>query len=45
VVQQYLSLLIQDAEIHFVGVQVDSAVVLVLFGVQSPEKAFVQRVC
>lgn len=34
-VQFDLSCLIQDAEIHFVGVQVDPAIKLVLFGVES----------
>ena len=37
--------LIEDAQIHFVGVQIDSAVVLVLFGVQSHEKASLAEGC
>jgi hypothetical protein len=38
-VQDSLSILVEDAEIHFVGVQVDSAVKLMLSGVKSHEKA------
>jgi len=34
-VQSDFSCLIQDAEIHFVGMQVDSAIKFVLFGVES----------
>jgi hypothetical protein len=34
-VQDDLSFLIKDAEIHFVGVQVDTAIIFVLFGVKS----------
>jgi hypothetical protein len=38
-VEQNFSFLAEDAQVHFVGVQVDSAVMLVLFGVKSHEKA------
>ena len=38
-VHQDLAFLIEDAAIHFVGVEVDSTGVLVLLGVQSQEKA------
>jgi hypothetical protein len=38
-VEQCLSLLVENTQVHFVGVQVDSTVMLVLFGVQSHEKA------
>jgi hypothetical protein len=37
--QDGVTLLIEDAQIHFVGVKVDSAVKFVLFGVKSHEKA------
>jgi hypothetical protein len=36
-VQQDLSVLMQDAEVHGAGMQVDAAVKLVLFRVESPE--------
>ena len=42
--KQDLSFLVEDAQVHFVGVQIDSAVMLVLFGVQSHEKASLLRV-
>jgi hypothetical protein len=38
-VQDDLSFLIKDAEIHFVGVQVDATIIVVLFAVKSHEKA------
>ena len=38
-VQDSLSLLVENAQIHFVGMQIDSAVKIVLFGVKSHEKA------
>jgi hypothetical protein len=31
--------LVEDAQVYFVGAQIDSAVLLVLFGVQSHEQA------
>jgi len=37
--QQCLSLLIENTQVHFVGVQVDSTVMFVLFGVKSHKKA------
>ena len=36
--QDNFSCLVEDAKIHFVGVKVDSTVILVLFGVKSHEK-------
>ncbi len=38
-VQDNLTSVIEDAQIHFVGVQVDTTVEIVLFGVKSHEKA------
>jgi hypothetical protein len=38
-VEDDLSFLIKDAEIHFIGVQVDTTIIIVLFGVKSHEKA------
>lgn len=43
--EQNVPFLAEDAQVHFVGVQVDSAIMLVLFGVQSHEKASLLRVC
>ena len=42
--EQDVSFLAEDAQVHFVGVQVDSTVMLVLLGVQSHEKASLLRV-
>ena len=38
-VQNSFSLPVKDAQVHFIGVQVDSAVKIVLFGIKSHEKA------
>jgi len=43
--EQDVPFLTEDAQVHFVGVQIDSAIMLVLFGVQSHEKASLLRVC
>ena len=42
--EQDVPFLAEDAQVHFVGVQVDSTVMLVLLGVQSHEKASLLRV-
>ncbi|HDL85655.1 MAG TPA: hypothetical protein ENH11_04925 [Candidatus Acetothermia bacterium] len=38
-VQDCLSLLVEDAQVHFAGVEVDSAVKFMLSGVKSHERA------
>jgi len=43
--EQDVAFLAEDAQVHFVGVQVDSTVMLVLFGVQSHEKASLAKGC
>ena len=43
--EQDFSLLAEDAQVHFVGMQIDSAIMLVLFGVQSHEKASFAKGC